>query len=101
MGFGIKINHQSIQIIWLHTSRCHYCHYCNVDFMLFHNVTCYSNSLLFCIHVNTPDLLNMTCTLVATGVILGRLECTYLNVAMILHLCWMDEDGGFHPHTRV
>jgi hypothetical protein len=70
--------------------------------MLFHNITCYSTFLLSCIHVNTPDLVNITCTLVATGVILGWLECTHLNVAMILQICWMDEDGGgFHPRTRV
>ena len=44
--------------------------------MLFHNVTCYSDSLLSCVHVNTIDLLNIMCTLVAIGMILGRLECS-------------------------
>jgi hypothetical protein len=33
-------------------------------FVSFHNVTCYTNSLLSCIHVNTTQLLNVTCTLV-------------------------------------
>ena len=49
-------------------------HY-NVDFVLFHNVTC-ADSLLSCIHVNTTYLLDITCTLVATCVILGKLEFT-------------------------
>ena len=51
-GFHIKVNHQRIQP---HASRCHHCnncHYCNVDFVLFHNVTCYTTSLSSCIHVN-------------------------------------------------
>ena len=46
-------------------------HYRNVDFVLFHNVARYTNSLLSCIHVNTTYLLNITCTLVATCLILG------------------------------
>ena len=50
MGFEIKVFHQRIQTTHSHAS---YCHYCNVDFVLFHNVTC---------------------TLVATGVKLWRLE---------------------------
>ena len=48
LGFDIKINHQRIQPTCLHTSHCHHysdCHYCNADFVLFHNVTCYTNSL--------------------------------------------------------
>jgi hypothetical protein len=52
----IKINHQRIQTTNSHASHCHHyncCHYCNVDFVLFHNVTCYNNSLLSCIHANT------------------------------------------------
>ena len=43
--------------------------------MLFHNVICYKNSLLSRIHVYTTTLLNITCTRVVTGVILGRVEC--------------------------
>ena len=39
------------------------CHCCDVDFVLFHNVTCYTNSLLSCIHINTTCLLNSTYTL--------------------------------------
>ena len=54
-----------------------YCHYCRLTFMLFCNITCCINSLLSRIHVNTANLLNITCTLVAVGVILGRLECSW------------------------
>ena len=74
--FDMKIIHQRIQTTSSHASHCYHCHHCNVDFVLFHNVTCCANSLLSCIHVNTTYLLNIMCTLVATCVILGRLECT-------------------------
>ena len=42
----------------------------------FHSVTCYTNSVLSRIHVSTRKLRTITCTLVATGVILRSLECT-------------------------
>ena len=45
-----------------------------LHFVLFHSVTCYNYSIVSCIHVNTIKLLNITCTLVATGVILQSLE---------------------------
>jgi hypothetical protein len=48
----------------------------HISFVLFHNVTCYTNSLVSRIHVNTTKVRNITCTLVATGVILRSLECT-------------------------
>ena len=51
--------------------------------MSFHNVICYTNSLLSCIHVNVACLLNVMYTLVATCMILGRLECTFLPVLEI------------------
>ena len=74
MVFDIEMNHQIIQTTRLHASRCHqsdYWQYSNVDFVLFHNVTCYMNSLfLLCIHVNTTNRLNITSTLVATSVTL-------------------------------
>ena len=41
-----------------------YCHYCNVDFVVFHNIMCYSATLIL---VNTTYLLNITCALVATS----------------------------------
>ena len=78
-GFDIKVIHQRIQATSLHAScchHCHHCHYCNIDFVFFHNVAPYTNSLLSCIHVNTADLLNITCTLVTSSMILGKLECS-------------------------
>jgi hypothetical protein len=72
----MKIIHRRIQTTHSRASRCHHCHHYNVDFVVFHNVTCYANSLLSCIHVTTTYLLNITCTLVATCVKLGRLKCT-------------------------
>ena len=41
----------------------------------FHSVTCYTKSIVSRIHVNTTKLRNITCTLVATCVILPTLEC--------------------------
>jgi len=38
----------------------------HISFVLFHDVTCYTNSIVSCIHVNTAKLRNITCTLVAT-----------------------------------
>jgi hypothetical protein len=56
----------------------------NVDFVLFHNVTCYINSLWSCIHINIVYFLNLMCTLVATYVILERLECNINVVARVI-----------------
>ena len=42
----------------------------HISFALFHSVTCYANSRASRIHVNTTKLRNITCTLVATSVIL-------------------------------
>jgi hypothetical protein len=42
----------------------------HISFVLFHSVTCYTNSIVSHIHVNTTTLRNVTCTLVATYVIL-------------------------------
>ena len=50
-----------------------------LHFVLFHSVTCYTNSLVSHIHVNTTKLHNITCILVATIVILWSLECTICN----------------------
>jgi hypothetical protein len=47
----------------------------HISFMLFLNVTCYTNSIVSHIHTNTTKLHNITCTLVATCVILRSLEC--------------------------
>jgi hypothetical protein len=48
----------------------------HISFVLFRNVTCYTNSIASRIHVNTTKLCNVMCTLVATGAILRPLECT-------------------------
>jgi hypothetical protein len=48
----------------------------HISFVLFHNVTCYTNSIVSRIHVNTTKLCNTTCTLIATSMILRSLECT-------------------------
>ena len=76
--FNIKIIqiHQRIETTRLHTSRCHHRHSCNVDFVLFHDVTHYINSMLSHIHNNTMYLHIITCNLVATSMILERLECS-------------------------
>ena len=66
--FDILIIYQRIQITLARTALSSlsliviYHHYCNVEFVLFHNVSCYNDSLLSCIHVITADLLNITCT---------------------------------------
>jgi hypothetical protein len=48
----------------------------HISFVLFHNVTCYTNSIVSGIHVHTTKFCNIMCTLVAIGVILRSLECT-------------------------
>ena len=48
----------------------------HIFFVLFHNVTCYINSITSRIHVNTTKLHNITRTLVATGVILWNIRCS-------------------------
>jgi hypothetical protein len=50
--------------------------YPHTSFVLFHSITCYTNSIASRIHVNITKLRNITCTLVATGVILRNLKCT-------------------------
>ena len=81
ISFDMKVNHQRFQTTRSRASHCHhcdYCHWCTVDFVLFHNVTWCTNSLLSRNHVNTMELLNITCTLAATNMILQSLECTLL-----------------------
>jgi hypothetical protein len=51
-----------------------------LHFVLFNSVTCYIDSIVSRIHVKTiktPKLCNITCTLVAIGVILRSLECIF------------------------
>ena len=47
--------------------------------LLFHNVTCYANSIVSHIHVNTTKLHNITHTLVVTDVILRSLKCIFMQ----------------------
>ena len=48
----------------------------HISFALLHNITWYTNSLVPRIHANTSKLCNITCTVVATGVILRSLGCS-------------------------
>jgi hypothetical protein len=61
------------------------------SFVSFHNVTCYTNSIVSCIHVNTTLLHNIACTLVATGVILRSLECSRQCLVRWYFLFWFFE----------
>ena len=93
---NIKVIHQRVQSTCSHAPRHPYCHYCNADFVLFHNVTCYINTLLSCIHVNIAHLLNITCTSVTTCMILGREEYTCCNIIDCVFTsgmyCWWGPD---------
>jgi hypothetical protein len=46
----------------------------HISIVLFHSVTCYTDSIVSHIYVNTTKLCNIMCTLVATSVILHSLE---------------------------
>ena len=88
--FDIKVIHQRMQITCSHTSRCHYC---NVDFVLFHNFTCYTNSQLSCIYVTNTHLLNITCTLIATNH-----DSKEVRVCVCIH---PSSYATCHPYTMV
>ena len=49
----------------------------HISFVLFHNVTCYTNSIVSRVLVNNAQLRNITCTLIGTIVILRSLDCTW------------------------
>ena len=74
----------------------------HISFVLFASVTCYTNSIVSCIHVNTTKLRNITCSLVARGVILRSLECIgvrgCLGTVCLLGGCG---GGGLHVHWRI
>ena len=93
IGFDIKRNHQQQKkTTRSHASRCHHHIYrqnCNVDFVPFHDVTCCMDSLLSRIHANAKNLVNTMRALVATCMILGRLECI-ANV-LVLHTMPFDK----------
>ena len=65
-SLSMKTIHRRTQTPRSHTPHCHRRGYCKVDFLSFHNVTCYTNDVLPRIHVNTTNVLNTTCTLVTT-----------------------------------
>jgi hypothetical protein len=52
--------------------------------VVFHSVTCYTNSIASCIHINTTNLRNITYTLIATSVILRSLESLSLSLAWLI-----------------
>ena len=58
----------------------------HISFVLFQSVTRYTSSLVSCTHVNTAKLCNITCTLLATCVILRSSECTTLDNTLGIHI---------------
>jgi hypothetical protein len=67
--------------------------------VLLHNVTRSTNSILSRIQVNIANLINVTCDLIATSMIFGRLDCienTCGEVVRIHHIVqswWVVELG--------
>ena len=57
----------------------------HISFMLFHNVTGYTNSIVSRIHVYTTELRSIMCTLVATGVIIRSSECIMIRCKLLGH----------------
>lgn len=76
MDFHINVSHQEI---WTTGDNTSCCHHCNDSLLLcshvsFHNVTRYTNSLL---SYNIANLLDITCTLVTSCVVVGRIYDTF------------------------
>jgi hypothetical protein len=69
----------------------------HISFVIFHSVTCYTNSMVSRIHVNTTKLCNITCTLVATCLILRSLECIW-GLAETMHEVIEGNYCHLHPN---
>ena len=67
-------------------------------------VTCYINPLLLCIYIITTKLHKITCTLVATGMILWRVECMDWTVHISLRkrqLCYFAQSLRYSLYKDV
>jgi hypothetical protein len=74
----------------------------HICFVFFHNVTCYINSIISHIHVNTKKLCNITCILVATCVILWSLECIEAGILNIRILtCMPPKASHYSPMSWI
>ena len=95
--FDITSFHQIFQITHSHASRhWHHYHYSNVDFVLFHNIPCDTDSLLSCIHANFAHLFNTRCTLVATGVILGEVRVYNVCLWILFFIFYFSSSHASH-----
>ena len=113
MGFDIKVNGQRIQTTRSYVACCHHCNHChhyNIDFVLFHTITFYTNSLSLCIHVNATKLPNVTFTLVATGRDIREFRVYRVppycradtRTLLVLVICYINHKHfhGTHPSNR-
>jgi hypothetical protein len=74
----------------------------HISFVFFQSVTYYTNSIVSRIHVNTTKLCNITCNLVATGVILRSLECTpVIWIVVYSFPVWRNIACHFWVHEKV
>ena len=70
-----------------------------LHFVLFQSATCYTSSIVSCIHVNTTKLRNITCIQVAIGVTLQSLECTHVTL-LTLKWCILICNYDANPKTE-
>ena len=75
----------------------------HISFVLFHNVTHYTNYIISHIHINTTKLCNITCTRVSISVILRSLECIPKanNWCQVNGPCSPANCNLSHTHTLV